>query len=269
VNESLSDFVECVYIWQGNPEKPYTIESPPNAYGSLVFNFGDPYTISTPKLSKRLLPPIFIAGQSTRNYKLHLMGKIGMVGIVFKPTGLYHFFRIPMREIKDDRIEVKELIPTFDERIMQKISLTPEKEDKIKVIQNYLETLKIDEGYATPAITSASNKLLKEKGNADISNLVQSSYMSRRTFERKFTTEVGVTPKFYAKVIRFGYVCSMIAGQRAVNFTDLLFKAGYYDQSHFIKDFKYFAGKTPQLYSKTNNELAHFVKSTYKLEQID
>lgn len=265
VHESLIKYVECIYIWEGNPERPYTIESPPNAYTSLVFNYGETYSITTSKLIEFSLPSIFIAGQSTRNYKLHIKGEIGMIGIVFKPTGLYHFFKLPMDKIRDDRVDPTAFIPSFDKSILANIKAESERDKKLQIVHRFLENLKVDEGFSTPAITETSNKLVLEKGNLDISDLIIKSFMSRRTFERKFTNEVGVSPKFYAKVIRYGFVCSMIAGKREVNFTELLFKAGYYDQSHFIKDFKYFAGRTPQLYSKTNNELAHFVKATYQL----
>jgi AraC-like DNA-binding protein len=50
-----------------------------------------------------------------------------------------------------------------------------------------------------------------------------------------------------------------MAGNRNANLMDVLFEGGYYDQSHFIKDFKYFSGRTPRRYNKTNVELANYV----------
>jgi len=86
---------------------------------------------------------------------------------------------------------------------------------------------------------------------------MKSTFMSRRNFERKFLTEVGVSPKAYAKIRRFGYTCSLMAGKKTVSLMEVLHKGGYYDQSHFIKDFKYFSGRTPRNYIKTNTELVN------------
>ena len=100
-----------------------------------------------------------------------------------------------------------------------------------------------------------------------MAELIESMPMSRRTFERKFLNEIGVSPKTYAKIRRFGNTCLLMAGKRDVNLMDVLHEGGYYDQSHFIKDFKYFSGRTPKKYVENNTELANFVDTVNIVER--
>ena len=99
----LRSFVECYYVWENAAllTQPITVESPPNGYGSLVFNYGDPYRLQTQKNGTKVVPASFLSGQSTRSYQLQLQGQIGMIGAVFRPAGLNSLFGLPMYEFAD------------------------------------------------------------------------------------------------------------------------------------------------------------------------
>lgn len=87
----LSKYIECIFIWEGYSQTVAEIETPPSAFSSIVFNYKEPYKISNSKNTLQSVPKVFIAGQAIRNYTLHVEGEIGMIGIVFKPAGLYNF----------------------------------------------------------------------------------------------------------------------------------------------------------------------------------
>lgn len=259
VDEKYSKFVECLFTWEGNVKDEKTIETPPNAFTSIVFNIGSPYRYSNHKYDKKTLPKTFVAGQSIRNYFLHISGKICMVGIVFKPTGLYHYLKIPMYGLTGERIPLLDIFPEETPIIENEIIKASSTSERLKVLLSFLESLHQHGAFATEQITLASNKILDLNGDISVNDLLENVFMSRRQFERKFLNEVGVSPKMYAKIRRFGYTCRFLAGKRKVNLTEVLYKGGYYDQSHFIKDFKYFAGRTPKFYVENNKELAHFI----------
>ena len=86
-------------------------------------------------------------------------------------------------------------------------------------------------------------------------------YVCRRQFERQFLNKVGVSPKYYARVRRIGYLCSLMALKKwnIDDWHELIYQAGYYDQSHFIKEFTAFTGKSPSFYLKNNIELGNFL----------
>lgn len=263
----LDKFVKCYFLWEGNADTIINIESPPSALCSLVFNYCDEYYISNQKYTNQVVPSSFIAGQALGNYTLHLKGRIGIVGIVFKPAAIFHFFGIPMYELTDERICFSEICPKSCKLLLTQIIKATGKKERIGILEGYMLGILSKTTHGTTEIIESANKIYEGKGQTNITELLCNIPMSRRNFERKFLEEVGISPKTYSKVRRFGYTCSLMAGNRDANLMDVLCEGGYYDQSHFIKDFKYFSGRTPRRYAKVNVELANYVDSVALLER--
>ena len=258
-NKALEDFVECYFVWEGIARKPLEFESPPSALCALVFNYADAYEISNYKYEKSVVPKSFVGGQALKNYSLHLYGRIGMVGAALRPTALFNFYNIPMYGFTGERIAFSKIEAEFANVINQKIENAESAQERVAIIENYFLERLPSTDFATKEIIKAANEIYEKKGQLNILGLMEKVPMSRRTIERKFLNEVGVSPKIYAKIRRFGNTCSLMAGKRDVDLMDVLHEGGYYDQSHFIKDFKYFSGRTPKMYVKTNVELANYV----------
>ena len=71
-----------------------------------------------------------------------------------------------------------------------------------------------------------------------------------RTLERQFLKEIGVTPKQFAKMIQFSSSLKQMTDEDYVNLTDISYDSGFADQSHFIRSFKRYTGKTPKEFQK-------------------
>jgi transcriptional regulator GlxA family with amidase domain len=74
--------------------------------------------------------------------------------------------------------------------------------------------------------------------------------MSKRNFERRFLENVGLTPVFFNRIVRFQKAIKLINQQNKLSFTELAYSTGYYDQSHFIRDFKQFYGQPPKEFNQ-------------------
>jgi len=263
----LASLVECYYTWESAGAVTLDIESPPNACAAIAFNFGDPYYLSNQKYDRKEVPTCFISGQSVQNYRLHLEGVVGIVGIALKPASLYHLFQLPMFSVTDERIDLKDIDPEISERARTEIRNSTTSEERVDVLRHLMAELVEKSQGGNPYIQLAANRIFEEKGQTAITELLEEAPMSRRNFERKFLEEVGVSPKTFAKIRRFGYTCSLMAGDRNANLMDVLHRGGYYDQSHFIKDFKCFSGRTPRTYSRTNQELANHLDRMAVVEE--
>jgi methylphosphotriester-DNA--protein-cysteine methyltransferase len=108
-------------------------------------------------------------------------------------------------------------------------------------------------------IDRAANIIVERNGLLNVGDLMKGIYMSRRNFERRFFKKVGLSPKYYARIRRIAYLMNLIAGKKAVDWSAVFSECEYYDQSHFIKDFLEFTGRTPQQYLEENRELATMV----------
>jgi AraC-like DNA-binding protein len=82
--------------------------------------------------------------------------------------------------------------------------------------------------------------------------------ISRKQFERVFAAKIGATPKQYLKVVRLQQALQLKSIDRNRNLTQLAYDCGYYDQSHFINEFKQQTGYTPKQYFDNNESYSDF-----------
>lgn len=260
---ALHPFVECYYSWQSGdmPVTDLIVESPPNGFCSIAFNSGDPYFLQNKKHERLPVPKQFIAGQSIYSYRLFLNGNISLVGIVFKPAALATLFGLPTFQYTEERIDLSSVFSKWlVESLALRIDETPDTEEKIKLLEEFLLNHHMKNSAEPDYIDYAANLIVEKNGLLNVSDLMKDIYMSRRNFERRFFKKVGLSPKYYARIRRISYLMNLIAGKKVVDWASVFSECEYYDQSHFIKDFLEFTGRTPQQYIEENRELATMVE---------
>ena len=261
--KELESFVECYYVWQsGNePVKDLVVESPPNGFCSIVFNTGDTYFIRNKKYEKLVVPAEFVAGQSIYSYKLFLSGDISIAGIVFKPAGLATLFNLPVFEYTEERIDLRTVfMASLVERYAGELKKSEDANQKGKLLEDFVLKFYQANKPEPDCIDEVANRIVETNGLLHVNELIENVYMSRRNFERRFFKKVGLSPKYYARIRRISYLMNIIAGKKKVDWASIFSECEYYDQSHFIKDFMEFTGRTPQQYLEENNELANLVE---------
>ncbi|MGH2623692.1 MAG: helix-turn-helix domain-containing protein, partial [Sphingobacterium sp.] len=95
-------------------------------------------------------------------------------------------------------------------------------------------------------IVYAVNDIIQKKGQIDIKSVILKTGLNTRTFERRFFNEIGLTAKQYAKIIQFQSSMIQLSSKDYEKLTDIVYQNGFADQSHFIRAFKSFTGKTPK-----------------------
>lgn len=242
------------------------VESPPSSFASIVFNYGNTYTVSNQQHSKLAVPSFFITGQATGRYELSLSGKIGMVGVVFKPAALATFFNLPMYELTEERLDLASVLGKSVQDLGEQIAEAKNRQQRLKLLENWLLELYREKASAFDGIDFAANLILDNSSTLEMDDLLRQVFMSRRQFERKFFMKVGVSPKYYMRIRRIGQICNTLVRQRKADWQLLIGAGGYFDQAHFIKEFKHFLGATPSQYFKNNQELANFLEKDFPQE---
>jgi len=257
---ALIPFVECFFLWQSEEEGERCFESPPSGFCSIVFNLGDPYFIENSKHRRLQLPARFVAGQAIYSYKLQFYGRIAQAGIVFKPAGLSTIFDLAMFPLVEERMPLESLLsPEKTAAITKRLEETESADQKIGVLRSFMQELLLERKPVSDQIDVAANQIVQRNGIVRIDQLLENSFMTRRTFERRFLYKVGLSPKYYARVRRISYLCNLIAGNAKVDWQQVLHDCEYFDQAHFIRDFESFTGRSPQNYLKDNAELKRFL----------
>jgi AraC-like DNA-binding protein len=253
---ALQSYVECYFLWESDfLPTPLQVESPPNGFAAMVFNYGDTYTYETGPA-----PRSFITGQATRNYTMELQGKIGMAGIVFKPASFTSLLGIPMIHFTNIREDAYLVLGNDLDFLQDKIAEAPSNQKRINVIEEFLLTKLKKSKLKVDKIDQAVELILEKNGVISVKTLLEEFPICSRQFQRKFLSKVGVSPKYYLRIKRLGFLCHLIISRQKIDWQDIIYEAGFYDQSHFIKDFIEFIGKNPSVYIRENKELANFTK---------
>lgn len=170
------------------------------------------------------------------------------VSIIFQPGGLNRFLNIPVTELFDEGYSAREVIGREIEELLDKAHYTTSSTDLNNLVQSYF-LRKLAHIKEPLPIDYALHHLLINH-NTSLDKIAGMACMSIRNFERKCKERLGMPAKLYARIARFHRAYKMLSSKPVISWTDLTYEAGYYDQTHFIKDFKEFARLTPTLLHK-------------------
>lgn len=180
-------------------------------------------------------------------------GKVRLFTIQFRPNGFFKLFGIPLNLMTDNFYEASDVIDKgmriYNERLNEAGDLIMMKILTDEFLLKHLIKSKANDPYNS--ITAASAFLFENSARVNIKRLAYEANMSLRTFELKFTRQVGIPPKLFARITRFNYALLIKIRNISTSWTEISHKCGYYDQMHFIKEFKQFAGDTPLNFYKT------------------
>lgn len=159
--------------------------------------------------------------------------------VMFTPQGL-HCLGVPAHELSNRNVALTDLFPrTVMEPLFEKLSTSSEPRARVAVIERWLGSLPFARD---PRITYAIERLSSENPPS-IGALAKELELSERQLARRFLERVGVSPKHFAKLARFERILPLMASAKTL--THAAVAAGYYDQSHFVRDFQSFTGVAP------------------------
>jgi len=212
----------------------------------IEFQFGDLAEIHwcDRPLVEKSAPIVIVGLQTYRRVRLHISGVIESFVIFFQPTALHRMFGLPMHELTNTDHDARGVLGTWVHNLEQGLRESRSFEERILIANTFFlrrcSTLPGPDG-----ITAAAMSILDLRGSIQVPALAQRAGMSTRQFERRFTREIGLPPKLYARIARFESALESKALSTADSWTNVANRLGYFDQMHMIKDFKEFSGEIP------------------------
>lgn len=163
-----------------------------------------------------------------------------------KPCGMYRLLGVPINEIIDRDFDATLVIGREIDEVLDRLYEAESNAKKIEIIQQYLLS-KL--GQLRPALPFdlVMSQQLNSIGNLSMDYLASQSCLSIRQFERKSLERIGLPPKLYSRMIRFTHAYKYKESSPYTTWNEIAYRFGYYDQMHFIRDFKFFAGFTPRM----------------------
>ncbi len=168
-----------------------------------------------------------------------------VVGIQFRPGGAFPFFPMPVSEIEGLSVTLDDLWPRRVNDIRERLLAAA----SVPLMLAELERCLLAQLARTPLLHPAVSYALKqfEQPVSSIATVISQIGLSSRRFIELFHREVGLTPKVFCRVRRFQQVLEQVHAvhRTEVNWVQIALDCGYYDQPHFIHDFRSFSGLTP------------------------
>lgn len=174
-------------------------------------------------------------------------GEIEYLGIEFYPYGLRSFLGFNCNAITDNFVEISALHNKLGEALKPVINGFYTDEERVGIIEEKLLAL-LREGNSSPGkhIVHAFSMIEKNNGLMPVNDVCNTIGVSARQLNRDFEKHIGVSPKFYSRIVRFNYFLENLKNTGNFDsFADLAYHCGYADQAHMIHECTDFTGVTP------------------------
>lgn len=180
----------------------------------------------------------------------------GNITVEFTPMGAYRFFNLKLAEVKNAIHNYSDIAGKTVLELEDRLAHTATLHGKVRLVQQYL-LQQLHASSDDNVFDYAVQKILNTNGRVTIKELERVTGYSSRWLNMKFTEKLGVSPKNLSSIIRFQQYYKALATNGEMFFLEREFYNYYYDQSHFIKDFKRFTGFPPVQFEQRRNDYDH------------
>ncbi|MEO0565280.1 MAG: helix-turn-helix domain-containing protein [Chloroflexota bacterium] len=227
----------------------------PDGCLEMAFIFGEDIKRYTSDDKFVLQPRAMVLGQITEPFYIEPTGYVNCFATRFYPYGLANFISTPIRELADKDTPLADL---FDEtsatNLHQNMRAADDAAARIDIVEAFLfEKLK-DPVAIDHIVKTTIDMMFSTGGNVSIKDMLKHDRAKRRQLERKFTAQVGISPKQLCRVIRLQAALNIMLHQPSESLSQVAYSSDYYDQAHFTKDFKGFTGMTPKEFFDFDND---------------
>jgi len=226
----------------------------PDGCIEMAFILGDDIKRYTSDNEFILQPRAMVLGQTIEPFYIEPTGYVNTFAIRFYPYGFANFVTIPIKNLVNKETPLRLLFgdKTANE-LEQNIIQAKDTKQRIEIIEKFLLAKLNDKATIDKIVKTTIDTLFLTRGNTSINSVLKDDLSKRRQLERKFRKLIGISPKQLGKVIRLQTALKILLNKHSENFTEIAYKSDYYDQAHFIKDFKEFTGTTPKAFLKNDN----------------
>ena len=187
-----------------------------------------------------------VSGPCSGYFVIDTAQQLSTIGVHFKPGGAFPFFRLPAGELSDSQVGLDDLWGGDASAMREAILEAPSIDEKFVVLEHWLSR-RAAQLERHPAIAYALREFQPWRGRS-VTDVTAQIGITPKRFIQLFQNEVGLTPKLFCRVRRFQNVLRSIGMGARIEWADVAIRCGYFDQAHFIHDFRAFSGLNPSLY---------------------
>ena len=213
----------------------------------LEFMFGTRYQVHRmdADTTQEVRAVALVGARTCRSVELILSGTVNAFTLVFQPGAFLKLFQIPAAELTNADFDAEEVLGRRISELYARLGEVSAFPDRVRVADDWLSALRAA-GESLSAIARSAMAVVAARGAVRIDELARRTGLGIRQFERRFQHEIGVSPKLYARIIRFEAALQRRAVSPTTRWTEIAHALGYADQMHMVHDFTRLSGDSPQ-----------------------
>lgn len=258
----LDQFIETFIYFEGVQHAHKVDRFLPNGDIEILIDFHDTpqYIYDNDTLKEiQACHHVWASGFRTEPITIPSGTDAAMMVIAFKKGCSAPFFPFPMNEIADSVVDA-DLVWGSDFGLLREKLLDIKDIDlRFTMVEEFLIRKFQSKMNIDPCVTFAVGEMAHRPDQISIARMNHKIGYSQKHFTEIFRRTVGVTPKSYLKIMRFQKAVKTIDAADLIDWTQIAQECGFYDQAHFINDFKHFSGFTPTKYAEIQTNYQNYI----------
>lgn len=203
-------------------------------------------------------------GNLSPRFSMEIDRPIRLTICCFRASAFYQLFGIPIHLLHDDFIPLEEIIAEHTRPLKDRLAHAVCPHEKKNLLDQFfihlLSKRKLPNLKTIPSIEQA---ILCKPDSIQLDSLLREANMSLRTMERLFWQYIGMPPKQFRKIVRFNHAFLLRKHNPDISWQEVVYQCGYYDQSHYINEFRTYMGVSPQKYGKGRSRMSSLYVGTH------
>jgi AraC-like DNA-binding protein len=212
----------------------------------LEFMFGTRYQVlrTDREATENVRAVALVGSRTSPSVELILSGNVDAFTIVFQPGAFSTLFGVPAVELTNGDFDGEEVLGNRINELYTRLGEVSAFHDRAHVADSFLTAIR-RASESVSAIVRTAMAVIRNNGSVPISELAHQTGLGLRQFERRFDHEIGISPKLYARIVRFEAALQRRAVSPTTRWTDIAHDLGYHDQMHMVHDFTRLSGDSP------------------------
>jgi len=251
----LSDYIERYWSWESENETPYNMPHvAPGTGVDFYFHYQQPFNVNY----HGTLPVSHLIYSAKQSCKILPAGNIGFVAVRFRCAMFGNFAKMPLYELADSYADAEAIWKLKGKQLENQITETPTFEERIELLEIFF-LQQLDACKKSVSVwKGVVDELYYKHEDVRLDQLAKELKITPRHFRRSFYDVSGMAPKRFQQLSRFKAVLKQLLINNDTNYLPIALEHGYFDQMHFIKEFKNFMGITPSSFLTANCFQSHF-----------
>jgi len=235
-------FVKCYWSLSAQPESHTELVYPTGRI-QIIFHYGKPFTEISPSGIENRQPQFALCGQMTTYNHVRADNNCGMIGVVLQTHSAARILGFPLCEATGETVNLADVMRDW-KNFSDKFYRCNDDISRVCVIEKFLlSRCRFHKNFHDSFVESCIDEIEKSKGLYLPLKSTEVYTLSERSMQRIFKERTGLSPKKYADIIRFQHAVEFIG--KTEKLTTAAYETGFYDQAHFVKEFKRFTGLSP------------------------